>query len=65
MWTTEPGHGRSMRTEVCAVRLNRRQVDFMDSQRGNLTRSAWIRMLILAAERGGVPQPLSPDTPKP
>lgn len=43
---------------MCAVRLSGRQLAFMDAQRGNLTRSAWIRMLILAQEQGGVPDAL-------
>lgn len=50
--------GYSNRTEVCAVRLAKRQVEYMDAQRGNLTRSAWIRMLILAEEQGHRPKPL-------
>lgn len=50
--------GGSNRTEVCAVRLNKRQVAYMDQQRGNLSRSAWIRMLILAEEQGRRPTPL-------
>lgn len=50
--------GYSNRTEVCAVRLAKRQVEYMDSQRGNLTRSAWIRMLILKEEKGKAPEPL-------
>lgn len=53
--------GWSKRTTVVAVRLNARQLEFLDAQRGGLTRSAWLRMLVLKEERGA-PAAVS-DTP--